>query len=127
MAKSLCLVVFSLLGLVAIAAADSGDATYYTAPYTPSSCYGYTDEGTMIAAASDAIWDNRAACGRMYSITCTGANNGAPYPCTGATVTVKIVDYCPNCNGTFDLSQEVFQTLSTNLAVGNILIDYNQV
>jgi expansin (peptidoglycan-binding protein) len=80
----------------------------------------------MIAAASDAVWDNRAACGRMYSIMCTGANNEAPYPCTGTTITVKVVDYCPNCNGTFDLSREAFLKVSTNLDVGNIKIDYNQ-
>ncbi|KAK8486193.1 hypothetical protein V6N13_026117 [Hibiscus sabdariffa] len=37
--------------------AHSGTATFYTAPYVPSACYGYEDDGVMIAAASDAIWD----------------------------------------------------------------------
>ncbi|KAJ3695971.1 hypothetical protein LUZ60_001348 [Juncus effusus] len=147
MAKSLCLVILSLLGLSTIAAgticgsvcaatgtpyvgpgAGSGTGTvgtaaYYTAPYTPSQCYGYTDEGTMIAAASDPIWDNGAACGRMYTIKC---NSKAGIPCTGATVTVKVVDYCEKCNYTFYISQEAFQKLSTNLDVGTIKIYYNR-
>ncbi|PHT75076.1 EG45-like domain containing protein [Capsicum annuum] len=58
-----------------VAFADEGTATYYTAPYVPSSCYGYQDNGVMIAAASDTIWGNRAACGRMYRVTCTGPTN----------------------------------------------------
>jgi hypothetical protein len=33
-------------------------------PSTASSCYGYQNNGVMIAAASDVIWGNRAACGR---------------------------------------------------------------
>ncbi|KAJ3695973.1 hypothetical protein LUZ60_001350 [Juncus effusus] len=146
MANSLCLVILSLLGLVTIEATYltypgitsqgpayagitypyiycPGIASYYTAPYThplTSACYGNTDEGTMIAAASTAIWDNGATCGRMYTITCNKADN----PCTGATVTVKVVHYCQNCDGTFALSQEVFQNLSTNLGVGSIKIEY---
>ena len=36
---------------------------------TASSCYGNQNDGVMIAAASDAIWGNMAACGRMYRVS----------------------------------------------------------
>ncbi|OMO66031.1 hypothetical protein COLO4_30804 [Corchorus olitorius] len=110
-------------------AQDDGTATYYTPPYTPSACYGYEDEGTMIAAASDEIWNNGAACGEMYQVTCvSGTNQGTPYPCWGSgTVQVKIVDYCPpaSCRGTIDLSQEAFASIADPDS-GVINISYQQ-
>ncbi|GMH13793.1 hypothetical protein Nepgr_015634 [Nepenthes gracilis] len=111
--------------LASVTAGDTGLATYYTT-YVPSACYGYTDEGTMIAAASPAIYNNGAACGRMYQVTCTGAANGGGYPCTGASVTVKVVDLCPGCQGAFDLSQQAFAAIA-NLDAGVIQIEYDQV
>ncbi|KAK1289235.1 EG45-like domain containing protein [Acorus calamus] len=116
----------TLLGLVSLTAAISGTATFYTPPYVPSSCYGYQNNGVMIAAASNVIWNNRAACGRRYSVTCTGQTNRGPWPCTGRSVIVKIVDYCPSgCGGTMDLSQEAFAQIA-DLDAGKIKIDYHQ-
>ncbi|CAL0304949.1 unnamed protein product [Lupinus luteus] len=94
----------------------------------PSACYGYVDQGTMIGAASDTIWNNGGACGQMYKITCTGATNqGVPQPCKGGSVTVKIVDRCPSpgCQGTIDLSQEAFSAIA-DINAGKIQIDYTQ-
>jgi expansin (peptidoglycan-binding protein) len=92
-----------------------------------SACYGYQDEGVMIAAASDALWENGAACGRMYTVTCTGATNQGvlSQPCKPGGVTVKIVDYCPSpgCQATLDLSQEAFSVIA-DPAAGKINIDY---
>ncbi|RVW53568.1 EG45-like domain containing protein [Vitis vinifera] len=108
--------------------ADTGTATYYTPPYVPSSCNGYQNDGVMIAAASDAIWDNRGACGRNYKVKCEGATNaGVPQPCRGAqSVVVKIVDYCPpGCRGTIDLSQEAFASIA-NPDAGKIKISFQQ-
>ena len=81
----------------------------------------------MIAAASDGLWDNGAACGRMYQVSCAGGTNATPNPCKGGSVTVKIVDRCPSpgCQATLDLSQEAFNTIG-NLDAGKILINYNQ-
>ncbi|EER90280.1 hypothetical protein BDA96_10G311500 [Sorghum bicolor] len=127
-AAAAALLVAALLGcLVSASLADQGTATYYTV-YTPSACYGYQDEGTMIAAASDGLWDNGAACGRMYQVSCAGGTNATPNPCKGGSVTVKIVDRCPSpgCQATLDLSQEAFNTIG-NLDAGKILINYNQV
>lgn len=90
---------------------------------------GLQNQGTMIAAASEALWNNGAACGRMYRITCTaGTNSGVAQPCkAGTSVTVKIVDLCPSpgCQGTFDLSQEAFSAIA-DPNEGKIEIDYTQ-
>ncbi|MGI4421840.1 RlpA-like double-psi beta-barrel domain-containing protein [Klebsiella pneumoniae] len=83
----------------------------------------------MIAAASDALWDNGAACGRMYRVSCSGpTNEGVPEPCKEGSVTVKVVDRCPSpgCQATIDLSQEAFSAIA-NTDAGKINIDYNQV
>ncbi|XP_027176407.1 EG45-like domain containing protein isoform X2 [Coffea eugenioides] len=113
--------------LVSVSYAATGTATFYPPPYVPSSCYGFQNNGVMIAAASDAIWGNRAACGRNYRVTCTGRTNlGVLQPCRGSVV-VKIVDYCPpGCRGTIDLSQEAFAIIADPNA-GKVNIEYHQV
>ncbi|XP_020578329.1 EG45-like domain containing protein [Phalaenopsis equestris] len=127
MEKHFVLALAIVLCHFALTSAIDGAATYYTAPYTPSACYGNDDMGTMIAAASDAIYENGAACGRTYRVTCTGATSqDAPQPCTGANVVVQVVDYCPTCQGIFDLSQEAFSAIA-DLNAGMIEIDYVQV
>ncbi|XP_018821980.1 EG45-like domain containing protein [Juglans regia] len=117
-----------IVSFVSSASAIAGTATYYNV-YVPSACYGYQDQGVMIAAASDALWDNGNACGRMYSVSCTGPTNaGVPQPCRNGPVTVKIVDRCPSpgCQATIDLSQEAFSQIA-DPAAGKINIDYNLV
>ena len=96
--------------------------------FSASSCYGYQDNGVMIAAASDALWGNKAACGRTYTVKCTGpTNQGVPQPCTVQSVVVTIVDYCPQpgCQGTIDLSQEAFSIIADPNAA-KINIEYSQ-
>ncbi|XP_057872262.1 EG45-like domain containing protein [Cryptomeria japonica] len=111
--------------------AEQGTATYYTAPYVPSACYGNDPNqfpaGDLFAAASDTIWGNGAACGKQYRITCTGATNqGVLMPCKSGSIVVKIVDYCPaGCAGTFDLSQAAFADIADPDA-GKVYIDYEQ-
>ncbi|XP_019177896.1 PREDICTED: EG45-like domain containing protein [Ipomoea nil] len=116
------------MSLVVMASAISGTATFYTPPYVPSACYGFQEQGTLIAAASDPIYANGGACGRMYRVRCTGPTNaGVPQPCRGE-VTVKIVDRCPSpgCQATIDLSQEAFAIIADPNA-GKVNIDYVQV
>ncbi|XP_050371820.1 EG45-like domain containing protein [Argentina anserina] len=119
--------VATVVCLPTVTFAVHGTATFYTPPYVPSSCYGYKNDGVMIAAASDAIWDKRAACGRMYRVKCIGATNqGIPQPCKGTSVVVKIVDYCPpGCHGTIDLSKEAFAKIA-NTDAGKIKIEYTR-
>ncbi|KAM6552887.1 hypothetical protein CsatB_013649 [Cannabis sativa] len=81
-----------------------------------SACNGFEEEGVMIAAASEAIWDDKGACGRMYKVRCIGGTNqGVSNPCRGGgSIVVKIVDLCPapGCRGTIDLSQEAFAMIA---------------
>ncbi|KAK2980298.1 hypothetical protein RJ640_024130 [Escallonia rubra] len=51
-----------------------------------SACYGNQDNGVLIAAASDPLWNNGAICGKTYTVTCTGATNAVPHPCTARPV-----------------------------------------
>ncbi|KDO62908.1 hypothetical protein CISIN_1g044897mg, partial [Citrus sinensis] len=90
-----------------------------------SACFGNNGQGVMIAAAGDALWDNGAVCGKMFNVKCTGARNAVPHPCTGESVTVKIVDHCPGCPSTIDLSREAFTQIANPVA-GIINIDYHQ-
>ncbi|KAI9125714.1 hypothetical protein K1719_003132 [Acacia pycnantha] len=116
------------ISLVSVASAISGTATFYN-QYLPSACDGFQDDGVMIAAASDSIWDNGAACGRKYSVSCTsGTNQGVAQPCRSGTVTVKIVDRCPlpACRGTIDLSLQAFSAIA-DPNEGKINIEYTQV
>ncbi|XP_074271890.1 EG45-like domain containing protein [Silene latifolia] len=109
---------------VSVAFGTAGQATYYTT-YTPSSCYGFQDMGTNIAAVSADIFQNKAACGSMYTVTCvSGTNQGVPMPCRGGSVTVKVVDLCPGCSANgFDLSQQAFSAIADPNA-GRININY---
>ncbi|KAL1210546.1 putative EG45-like domain containing protein 1 [Cardamine amara subsp. amara] len=85
-----------LVYVFSIADATPGIATFYTS-YTPSACYG---------------------------VKCNGAPNAVPHPCTGKSVTVKIVDHCPGgCPSTLDLSREAFAQIANPVA-GIINIDY---
>ncbi|XP_076941196.1 EG45-like domain containing protein [Bidens hawaiensis] len=114
--------------LVSAAHAISGQATFYTPPYVPSSCFGFEDRGVMILAANGGLFNNKAACGTRYRVTCTsGTNAGVAQPCTGNSVDVTVVDLCPGCGGNqVDLSQEAF-TVIANPDAGRINIEYNQI
>ncbi|XP_009790201.1 putative EG45-like domain containing protein 1 [Nicotiana sylvestris] len=122
--KSILLIIGVVATLFSIALATPGTATFYT-NYIPSACYGNTPQGTIIAAASDPLWNNGAICGKTFNVTCTGPTNPVPHPCTGKSIVVKIVDHCPGCGGTLDLSKEAFSTIANPVA-GVIKIDYVQ-
>ncbi|KAL0404411.1 UNVERIFIED_CONTAM: EG45-like domain containing protein [Sesamum radiatum] len=111
--------------LISMACAIPGTATFYTV-YVPSACYGFQDQGTMIAAANPALYNNGAACGRSYRVRCTGrTNDGVLQPCRNGEITVRIVDLCPGCGpDQLDLSQEAFAIIADPNA-GRIRIDYN--
>ncbi|GMJ05395.1 hypothetical protein like AT4G30380 [Hibiscus trionum] len=121
------MMIIIIMAMAMVASAAQGTATFYTPPYVPSSCNGYQNDGVMIAAASDTIWNNKQACNKRYRVRCTGATNaGVPQPCRGGSVVVRVVDYCPKgCQGTIDLSQEAFAKIADPRA-GKIKIEYNQ-
>ncbi|KAL7097346.1 hypothetical protein ACP275_10G138900 [Erythranthe tilingii] len=123
--KSLTIIFGIVACLLSMALATPGTATFYTS-YVPSACYGNKDSGVMIAAASDPLWANGGICGKVFNVTCTGPTNPVPHPCTGQSVVVKIVDHCPGCGGTLDLSREAFAAIANPVA-GIIKIEYNQI
>ncbi|KAK6237117.1 hypothetical protein QUC31_020905 [Theobroma cacao] len=126
--KKTLFLLIALLLFSLTSAQNSGIATYYTPSCMPSACYGFEDQGVMIAAASEAIWNNGAACGQLYQVNClSGTNAGTPMPCQGrGVVVVKIVDRCPaGCRGTIDLSQEAFALIADPNS-GVINISYQQ-
>ncbi|KAI3841514.1 hypothetical protein MKX03_031127 [Papaver bracteatum] len=118
--------VLVLISYCSLVTADSGTATFYTS-YGNSECYGTKGQGVMIAALNDALFQNKSACGHIYKVTCTGPTNAVPHPCTSTpTVTVKIVDHCPGCRGTIDLSKEAFAKIANPVA-GVIKIEYQRI
>ncbi|KAG0600925.1 hypothetical protein M758_11G071400 [Ceratodon purpureus] len=108
---------------------NTGRASFYTAPYVPSACFGY-DQGQFpgnmfFAAAGDSaganLWNNGQNCGKNFRIQCQGKG------CRGSgAITIKIVDRCPNgCSGgrAFDLSSEAFAAIA-DPNVGVITVNY---
>ncbi|MBA0655685.1 hypothetical protein Goklo_008143, partial [Gossypium klotzschianum] len=87
-------------------------------------CIG-KDQGKMIVAFGDALWDNGTVCGKMFTMTCTRHRNPIPHQCTGKTVTIKIVDQCLGFPSTIDLSREAFAII-TNPVASIINVDYKQ-
>ncbi|KAL5781006.1 hypothetical protein ACOSP7_006035 [Xanthoceras sorbifolium] len=126
----LMFIIMSLYSSASAQSSGSGIATYYTPPYVPSACNGNQDDGVMIAALSEGLYNGGANCGTYYQVTCTGGTNeGTPHPCLGTgPVTVKIVELCPSpgCKGDIDLSQEAFEAIA-DTASGSIKIDYQQL
>ncbi|KAH6779394.1 hypothetical protein C2S52_010631 [Perilla frutescens var. hirtella] len=120
----LMIVLIIASGLIHMASAKSGKATFYT-EYTPSACYENKHEGTMIAAANPSLYNNGKACGQRYRIRCTGGTNHGDKPCRNGHVTVKIVDLCPDCaSNQLDLSKQAFSKIG-NPDAGVIRINYS--
>ncbi|XP_065628303.1 putative EG45-like domain containing protein 1 [Quercus suber] len=101
------------IGLAILAKAS----LYFGTGIRSSACYGNQSQGVMVAAASDTFWNGGAACGKYYNVRCTRDHN----------VTVKIVDHCPDCSSTIDLSREAFAKIAKPMAGIVIDIDYHQV
>ncbi|TID18499.1 cytoplasmic tyrosine-tRNA ligase [Venturia nashicola] len=70
-----------------------GFATTYRAPYVPNKCYHHNQEPVpidgMFGAVGGGLWDNGAACGRMYIVRCIAAM-GTGY-CTGKDIIIKVI------------------------------------
>ncbi|WCJ30196.1 plant natriuretic peptide A [Euphorbia peplus] len=129
------MVVWMILCLTTISHAAQGIAVWYpnnASPgkpiYTPSKCYGNANNGVLVAGVSDALWNNGAACGRRYRVSCIKGANEAPHPCKpGTSVVVKIVDYCSRgCQGVINLSRDAFARIADPDA-GLVVARYDQI
>lgn len=120
-----------ILRTMIVLATDHIHTTRFRSPanLAASVCFGFDVEGTMIAAASEELWNDGAACGQRFEVTCLGGTNqGIPMLCLGTgTVTVRIVDRClaPACWGTIDLSWEAFALIADPNS-GDINISFQQ-
>lgn len=91
-----------------------------------SSCFGFRNQGIMIAADNPAVYDGGKACGRLYKVTCLGGTNNIPNPCKRGEVTVKIVALCARCGADeISLSRDAFSRIA-NLKAGRVRVEYTQ-
>ncbi|XP_019173920.1 PREDICTED: EG45-like domain containing protein [Ipomoea nil] len=94
---------------------DIGTATSYNPPYSPTRCNGNRVDqfpaGNLFVAVSEGLWDNGAACGRRYRLSCLSGNNR---PCKGDAIDVRVVDFCSKrpCPSTILLSKDAFSQIS---------------
>src|SRR5262249_47727067 len=81
---------------------EHGIATYYNATGDGACLFGPSPDDLMVAAMDAPEYDHAAVCGEYVFIT--GPKG---------TVTVRIVDLCPECAaGHLDLSQEAFAVIA---------------
>ena len=116
---------------------DVGTAALNSPPYLPTTCYGNgSDESqfpssNFFAAASDAIWANGTACGRLYLVRCI-TSTSTPYACNqNQTIQIKIVDYigqAPSANNkTMVLSTTAFGTIANSSTTSSYInIEFQQ-
>ncbi|CAA2992672.1 Hypothetical predicted protein [Olea europaea subsp. europaea] len=113
--------------LASVVLAKQGIGYSYGPPYVPSSCFGFRNQGIMIAADNPAVYDGGKACGRLYKVTCLGGTNNIPNPCKRGEVTVKIVALCARCGADeISLSRDAFSRIA-NLKAGRVRVEYTQV
>jgi expansin (peptidoglycan-binding protein) len=90
----------------------TGDGTYYAATGA-GNCMYEAGGNLMVAAMNQTDYENSRACGDYLAIT--GPNG---------TVTVKIVDRCPECApGDVDLSREAFAKIAP-ISAGRVKISW---
>jgi expansin (peptidoglycan-binding protein) len=97
-------------------AIHSGEATYYGADGGGNCLFDPTPQDLMVAAMNQTDYANSAICGAYVELT--GPN---------ATITVRIVDRCPECPaGDIDLSQQAFAQIA-ELSRGRVPITWKIV
>ena len=100
----------------AVPAEVSGEGTYYAADGTGNCSFDASPDDLMVAALNAPDYQTAALCGACLEVT--GPNG---------SVTVRVVDQCPECkHGDLDLSPQAFQLLAP-LAAGRIPITWHQV
>ena len=100
----------------AVPAEASGEGTYYAATGAGNCSFDPTPSDLMVAAMNAVDYRTAAWCGACLEVT--GPDG---------TVTVRVVDQCPECaEGDLDLSQEAFERIAP-LAAGRVPITWRAV
>jgi expansin (peptidoglycan-binding protein) len=94
----------------------TGIATYYAADGTGACSFDPSPDDLTVAAMNNDEYNNAAYCGAIVQVT--GPKG---------TVTVRIVDLCPECHtGHLDLSREAFATIA-DLQTGVVSITWRVI
>ena len=100
----------------AVPAEASGEGTYYAATGAGNCSFDPSPNDLMVAAMNAVDYRTAAWCGACLEVT--GPDG---------TVTVRVVDQCPECaEGDLDLSQEAFERIAP-LAAGRVPITWRAV
>ncbi|KAK9280018.1 hypothetical protein L1049_013703 [Liquidambar formosana] len=105
---------------------DMGTAASYDPLYLTSKCNGSdsSGQGKMFAAVNQGLWDDGAACGRRYRLSCVSG------PCKDMEVTieVEVLYFCTRslCNSTLALHKDAFADVSSS-PNATIRIDFTQL
>jgi expansin len=90
-----------------------GEGTYYDATGDGACSFGPSPRDLDVAALNDVQWDSAALCGACAAVT-------GP----SGTVTVRLVDRCPECRaGDLDLSPQAFAKVA-ELSLGRVPISW---
>ncbi|XP_019157665.1 PREDICTED: EG45-like domain containing protein [Ipomoea nil] len=130
---------FLILVFIASPSPSSGDlgtTSHYGPPYYPTACFGNDLSqfplNKYFAAAGEEIWDNGAACGRMYWVKCISSYFPKTTCTEGEMIEVQIVDRAqtsvspPTWPGTkMALSGPAFTAIA-GLPVAWVQIEYKQ-
>lgn len=94
----------------------SGEGTYYDADGTGNCGFDASPNDLLVAAMNAADYNTAAWCGACLEVT-------GPM----GTVTVRVVDQCPECvHGDLDLSREAFAMIAP-LSAGRVPITWHEV
>ncbi|KDP38771.1 hypothetical protein JCGZ_04124 [Jatropha curcas] len=90
-----------------------GTVSVYDPPYTPNQCYGDDPlPTTLVATVNDALWENGDRCKQTLRVRCIKSTD-ASKPCKRHTsVDVRVADYCPNCETTFQISDDAYAIIA---------------
>jgi len=100
----------------AIPADESGDGTYYAADGTGNCSFDASPNDLLVAAMNHPDYGTAQWCGACVAVT--GPKG---------TVTVRIVDQCPEClTGSLDMSPQAFDMIADH-AAGRVPITWHEV
>jgi expansin (peptidoglycan-binding protein) len=100
----------------AIPAAETGDGTFYAADGTGNCSFDASPNDLLVAAMNHPDYGTAGWCGACVAVT--GPKG---------TVTVRIVDQCPECaKGDLDLSPQAFDLIADH-AAGRVKVTWHEV
>lgn len=100
----------------AVPDAETGDGTYYAADGTGNCSFDASPNDLLVAAMNHTDYGTAGWCGACVAVT--GPKG---------TVTVRIVDQCPECaKGDLDLSPQAFDTIADH-AAGRVKVTWHEV